>query len=264
MADPISLDWECVPEGWRPTDARAQGWNHPSIVERQRHLWAIYSELIRGTGPLAFRFYTKGAITPNDEGAHNFFMTFAYVLARAAHHRDSLAILDWGGGVGYYALMAQRLLPELALDYVIKELAGLAGLGRELMPWVRFETDEAVCFSRRYDLVLASSSIQYAQDWQALLTRLAAAARDWLFITRVPIVRRARSFVVVQRPHDYGYLTEYISWIINRNELLGHVEGLGLTLEREFIAGGRAKIHNAPEESETLGFLFRPVAARDT
>ena len=262
MAELVRLDWEYVPEGWRSADDRAHGWNHPSIAARQRHLWTIYSELIRGTGPLAFRFYTKDAITPNDEGAHNFFMTFAYVLARAAHHRDRLTVLDWGGGIGYYALIAQRLLPEVGLDYVIKELAGLAELGRELMPWVRFEVDELVCLSRRYDLVMASSSIHYEQDWQAVLTRLANAARDWLFVTRVPIIRRARSFVVVQRPHDYGYETEYISWILNRNEFLEHVEGLGLTLEREFIAGGRAKIDNAPEESETLGFLFRPVVPR--
>jgi len=261
VTEAVSLEWEYVPEGWQSLDIGG-GWNHPSIAARQRYLWPIYSELIEGTGPLAFRFYTKGAVTPTDEHAHNLFMTFAYVVARASRHRDRLAVLDWGGGIGYYALIAKRLLPDQDFDYVVRELAGLAQLGRELMPWVSFETDEAICLSRRYDLVVASCSIHYTHDWQATLSRLAAVARDWLFVTRVPIIRHAKSFVVVQRPHDYGYQTEYLSWIINRDELLAHMEGLGLTLEREFIAGPRAKVHNAPEASETFGFLFRSAAAR--
>ncbi len=144
-----------------------------------------------------------------------------------------------------YALIARSLLPDLSLDYVIKELPGLAALGRELMPWITFETDEATCLSRGYELVLASSSIHYAQDWRAVLTRIAAVADEWLFVTRVPIVRQAGSFVVAQRPREYGYSTEYISWIINRAELLDHLQSVGLVLEREFVARGRAKIRCA-------------------
>ncbi|HEV2551599.1 MAG TPA: hypothetical protein VGU20_30095 [Stellaceae bacterium] len=249
-------EWALAPEGWS-TSVGSNGWLDPSIVDTQRQRWATYSDLITGTGPLGFHLFTSGSITTSDESAHNVFMTFAYVVARAALRRRELSILDWGGGIGYYALIAQRLLPEVALDYVIKELPGLADLGRELMPMVRFECEELRCFSRSYDLVLASSSIQYSQNWRALLTQLATAANEWLYIARVPIVRRAKSFVVVQRPYHYGYRTEYFSWVLNKDELLAHIGNQRLTLEREVLAGRTSRLRGAPESIENLGFLFR-------
>jgi hypothetical protein len=40
---------------------------------------------------------------------------------------------------------------------------------------VDFREDES-CLERTYDLVVASSSLQYAEDWRGLLDRIAAAA----------------------------------------------------------------------------------------
>ena len=68
------------------------------------------------------------------------------------------------------------------------------------------------------------------------------------------------SFVVVQRPYAYGYQTDYLSWVINRAELLDAAAAAGLRLEREFIAGADTTYHGAPEISETAGFLFRRTA----
>ena len=153
-------EWEHVPEGWRHHDPRAIGWRHASIAATQRRTWATYSRLIRDTGPLAFNFFAKDEIVPTDESAHNGLMTFAYVLARAAQGKRQLSVLDWGGGPGHYALVAEALLPELTFDYVVKELPALCELGMELMPSVQFESDEAICFSRHYDVVLAINSIQ--------------------------------------------------------------------------------------------------------
>ena len=250
-------EWEHVPEGWRAGDRRADGWNDASVAATQRRRWPTYASLVRGTGPLAFHFFAKGEIVPNDQGAHNAFMTFAYALARASRGRDRLSVLDWGGGIGYYALLAENLLPEVAYDYVVKELPGLVALGRELMPWVAFETDAEACLARRYDLVLASSALQYEEDWRAVLGRLAGAAKAWVLIARLPSCRRAKSFVVVQRPHEYGYASEYISWVLNRDEVLACAVQHGLVLEREFLAGTRIAIHDAPEDAQPLGFLFR-------
>lgn len=259
----IRHEWEWVPEGWRDGDPRGAGWCHPSVIATQRQRWPVYSALIRGKGPLGFHLFAKGPIRENDQSAHNAFMSFAYVLTRAAHGKSRLSILDWGGGVGYYALIAEALLPEIALDYVVKEIPDFVALGRELMPSVRFESDADACFARRYDLVLASSSLQYSQDWIGVLSRLAAAAQPWLFLSRLPVVRRGDSFAVVQRPHEYGYDTEYISWVLSRDAVLAEAARLGLTLEREFLTGGTTRHQNAPEDTETLGFLFRATAPLD-
>lgn len=260
---PTRPEWEWVPEGWRDGDPRGAGWRHPSVIETQRRHWPIYSRLIRGKGPLAFQLFAKGPIRDNDQSAHNAFMSFAYVLARAARGKPRLSILDWGGGVGYYAEVARALLPEVVLDYVVKELPEFVALGRALTPSVRFESEAAACFSRRYDLVLASSSLQYSQDWMGVLSRLAAAAQPWLFLSRLPVARHGDSFAVVQRPHEYGYDTEYISWVLSRDAVLAEAARLGLTLEREFLTGGTTRHQNAPEDTETLGFLFRTTAPLD-
>jgi putative methyltransferase (TIGR04325 family) len=249
-------DWEYVREGWERSRGRTAGWRDPSIADTQRRRWAELAPVLRGTDPLDAHFF-GGKAGEGDESAHNVHLTFAYVLARAAGSRSPISVLDWGGGIGYHALLAERLLPDVKVDYVVKELPELAAIGRDLMPAVRFVTDPDSCFRRTYDLVFASSSIQYEEDWQGLVSKLAGAAQGWLFLARVPCVRGAPGFVVVQRPRRWGYRTEYRSWVLNRGEVLAQAECLGLHLEREFLAGPRSRFAKAPEDVEILSFLFR-------
>ena len=82
-------------------------------------------------------------------------------------------MLDWGGGVGYFALLCRTILPpEVDVDFHCRDVPLVCDAGRELLPEVTFWTDDA-CLEREYDLVVASSSLQYAEDWRALLGRLA-------------------------------------------------------------------------------------------
>ena len=172
--------------------------------------------------------------------------------------RQSLSVLDWGGSIGHYALAARSLLPELVLDYTIRDLPELRETLAAVQPGVTFApSDEAALWLRQYDLVFASNAIQYAPDWRAQTTALATATRHWLFLTCIPVVRRSGGFVIVQRPYTYGMATEYISWVFNRAELLSHLEGLGLILVREFLAGGPIDAQGAPEIAQHVGFLFR-------
>jgi putative methyltransferase (TIGR04325 family) len=259
VAAPILVrqpEWEYVPEGWRDADPRAAGWLHDSIVATQRAKWADVVRSFAGPGPLGIAHEAR-EITPHNYSAHNLTMSFAYVLARAARQAERLAVLDWGGGLGHYALVARAVLPEVAVDYVVHDLPGLCTAGRELLPSVAFSDDEAATFARQYDLVFASSSLQYARDWRLQMAKLASAARHWLFLTRLPTVATAPSFVVVQRPKAYGYDTEYISWMFNRGEMLAHAASCGLRLEREFLVDESPAVAGAPERSDGRGLLFR-------
>ncbi|MBV8167623.1 MAG: hypothetical protein JO021_12575 [Alphaproteobacteria bacterium] len=253
-ADRQLPEWEHVGPRWPVERAGVTGWDHPSVAAVMLDAMPTFLRVVGGTDPLGIF-----PLAPHlrSEGGHNISMTFGYVLARAAHAKSTLSMLDWGGALGHYALMAQYLLPEVALEVTIKERPALCRVGADLMPWVRFESDDAACFARRYDLVMASSSLQYAEDWRVTLGALARCAQPFLFVTRLSVVRRAPSFVVIQRPYAYGYQTEYLSWVINQAELLDAAAAAGLTLEREFIAGGATAHHGAPEVSETSGFLFK-------
>jgi putative methyltransferase (TIGR04325 family) len=153
-------------------------------------------------------------------------------------------------------VLAKRLVPDLELDYHCQELPAVSAQGRDVLPDVTFhDTDD--CFERRYDLVIASNSLQYEEDWQALLRRLASASGRFTFLTRVPVAREHPSFVALQRAYRYGYATEYVGWVFNRDELLGAAADSGLQLEREFLLFPELRVEGAPEMPTDAGFLFR-------
>jgi putative methyltransferase (TIGR04325 family) len=252
----MTPEWEYVPEGFaRPV----RGWDVEAVEAAYRGRWPEFVAATRGAEPLgiAHEVPVDANVVRDDPSWHNAVLTFGYVLARAARDRDRLSLLDWGGGPGHYAVLARALLPELELDYHSRDLPRLVALGRELFPDGTFHDDDA-CLGRTYDLVVASDSLQYAPDVAPLLLRLSAAARPWLFVAMLPVAREAESFVVVQHPDAYGYKTEYLGWVLNREEFLATARSSGLELEREFIAPGAIDADGAPERPVHLrSFLFR-------
>jgi putative methyltransferase (TIGR04325 family) len=253
-------EWEYLPGGWPKPAEQAAGWSHPSIVRTMLDRWPAFSEIVRSTKPLGIFPLAPQA---RSESAHNLAMTFGYLLARAAYGRKQISVLDWGGALGHYPLIGQALLPEIPLDITILDLPDLCAAGRELLPDVTFTTNDDECFGRRYDVVIASNSIQYVEEWRAILHRLVITSDQWLLVTRLPVVCQSPSFVVIQRPYGYGYQTEYVSWVFNRLEFLSQAENFGAVLEREFIAGGRTHYAGGEEASETVGFLFRVPFRQD-
>jgi putative methyltransferase (TIGR04325 family) len=185
-------------------------------------------------------------------------MTLGYVLARAASTSRTLSVLDWGGGLGHHYALAQRLLPDTEFDWHIRELPAVCREGKQTSPLVTFHEDDD-CLEGHYELVLASSSFQYAEGWQSLLHGLAEATTDFLLLTRLPVVERAPSFVVLQRAHAYGYATEYLGWVFNRGELFTATMAAGLDLERQFLLQEPLEIPGAPEHPSDAAFLFLPT-----
>jgi len=126
-----------------------------------------------------------------------------------------------------------------------------------MVPDGQFVDNDEAAFSRRYDLVLASSSLHYARDMYPLLTRLCAASGDWLMITRLPVVEEAEDFAVLQRPFAHGYRTQYAGWFVKRRRLLAAVQDSEFRLVRKFLVGEQPIVPGAPEQCRYRGFLFR-------
>jgi putative methyltransferase (TIGR04325 family) len=248
-------EWEYVPEGWaRP----AKGWDTEAIVAAYRERWPSYVAALAAPRPLGvYHEVVAGeSVEENDREAHNMLVSFAYVLARVARGRNRISMLDWGGGLGHYLALSRAVLPDLQVEYHCRELPAVAAAGRDLFPEAFFYSDDS-CLVRRYDLVLASSSLQYSETWQETLQDLAAATHSYLYATRVPLALRVPSFVVLQRAYRYGYETEYLGWVLNRGELLEQAEFAGLSLLREFLLFGQIDAEGAPERPvEHRGFLF--------
>jgi putative methyltransferase (TIGR04325 family) len=264
-APPEPPEWEYVPEGWaRASDPNVKGWNVDAIVEAYRAKWPSYVRALEGPRPLGVyhEVVEGGNVWTDDHSAHNMLVSFAYVLARAAHGKERVSVLDWGGGIGHYYVLARAVLPEVEIDYASKDVPKLTAYGRELFPEARFYEDES-CLERRYDLILVSGSLQYSEDWHGALARLAGATHGYLYVTRLPVAMHAPSFVVLQRAYAYGYDTEYVGWVVNRDELLRQAEAAGLALVREFLLAAQFAADGAPESPVGhRGFLFRPAAQR--
>jgi putative methyltransferase (TIGR04325 family) len=248
-------EWEYLPSGW-PPDATFRGWNAEGVATEQVQKWPVTMESAAGTGPFGLSNESPDSSGP-DYAFHNTIMSYGYVLARAACMRRQLSMLDWGGGLGHYYVYAKSLIPGLELDYHCRELPILVAAGRTVLPEVQFHDDDGVALSRTFNLVVASGSIHYSNDWSAVVMKLAAVAEDHLYVTRVPIVDRAPSFVVLQRPYAYGYDTEYPGWFLNRGDLLAVIEAAGLVVDREFLVDERPPVVGAPEAATYRGFLFR-------
>lgn len=247
--------WEYRPSGW--SGAGGEGWNAAGVAAAQRANWDAFLALTQGCGPLGIN-HTD--LAPHGESPlfHNLSMTFGYALARAAAGRDQVSILDWGGGAGHYYRLAQALLPGVRVDYTCHDVPVLCRLGRELNPGARFEESAEAALEPPRDLVLASGSLHYSQDWSATLANLAHCTTNLLLVTRLPTVLSTPSFVVVQRAHDCGYNTEYQGWFLNLSEFLASADASGLVLEREVVVDERPVVPGAPEQCLYRGFLFHP------
>jgi putative methyltransferase (TIGR04325 family) len=261
----LPREWEAVPAGWRAlqTDPHLRGWDVAAVAEANRRDFEALRAALESTLPLAVapehipdQRLAGATFGEVDVLLHNTVLGFAYALARAARGRRELSVLDWGGGVGHYALVARALFPDLNLRYHCKDVPATVAVGRTLLPEVEFFADDA-CFERRYDFVFASCSLHYSQDWADVLGRLARASDGYLLVTQLPVVHRAPSFVFVQRAYQYGYDTEYLGWCLRREALLRAAAGYGLRLERELINGFKPPVYGAPEPPEYRGFLFR-------
>lgn len=246
--------FEIVGSEWPvPVDSNP-GWEDPAIAAAQAERWPAFVAACAGTRPLDMP-HEAAEHTGRNMAFHNTYMSFGYVLARAEGGSGSLSMLDWGGGLGHYAVLAGALLPGVELDYHCKDLPAFAEHGARLLPKATFHTD-ARCLERTYDLVMASGSLQCSRDWRQVAEGLVGATGRYLYITRLPVLLTSPSVVVRQQARVQGFNDDLLGWFLNREELVSHVMSLGLTVQREFYVDEYPHVPEAAEQPDVRGFLF--------
>lgn len=197
---------------------------------------------------------TTGEITGGQttDGSRAMVLGFAFVIAKVARCVNTLSVLDFGGGLGGYYRIARNAVPDLKITYTVQELPDLCAIGRQARPDVRFVSSSAD-LERSYDLVVASSSLQYAEDWCGQFADLARHASPWLFVTRVMIFEDETRLLAERVPSG-----EATVWAFGRSEFLAVGASAGLCLVDEFaFQDSFDDIEGTSEKPTIRGFLFR-------
>jgi putative methyltransferase (TIGR04325 family) len=245
---------EYAPDGWqtRLDNSRSQGWNVDSVIDTEKVKWDAFCRNLEGPAPLGFSHEHTDMSATRDPNFHNVHISYAYVLALTAHKKDRISVLDWGGALGHYYLIAKAVLPDVSIEYHVKEVPLMSKTGKQLNPEVHWYNDES-CLERDYDLIMMNGSIGYMEDWADVLNRIANSVKEYLFLFRLLVVQNSPSFVAIQRLYNSMMLHQQL----NQVELLDAVKETGLTIVREFVVGDRPYIKGAPEQCEMRGWLFK-------
>ena len=167
-------------------------------------------------------------------------------------------VSGFGGGGGGHYFLSKDLLPEVELDYHIRELPLLCQKGRECLPEITWHDHDGEWFKKDYDLVMASGSLQYIENWQETTQKFVSATGSFLFITRLAVVYQHPSFVTLQRVPLFNLVEKF--WCFNYQELMNCLLPR-MKLVREFLIDDYPiKAQNAPESAPMQGFLFRPTS----
>jgi hypothetical protein len=138
--------FEYIPEGWMylETHPAVKGWNSAEVLAVYERNWPLFVSRLATKEPLSF---APGNSEASDINHQNTFLVFAYALALAAYGKTSVSLLDWGGAIGHYYLLAKTLLPGIDIQYHCKDVPVLVERGKQLFPEAYFYSDES-CFLR--------------------------------------------------------------------------------------------------------------------
>jgi putative methyltransferase (TIGR04325 family) len=158
------------------------------------------------------------------------------LAAEVAAKKGEVRVLDFGGGIGVNFVNIRAALPAGAkLHYDIVDSPANQNRWQLL-----FENSaNCGCFTEiprpSYDVVFASSTLQYIPDWVAVLARLADACERWIVLSRLPITR-GPAFVARQNvrfvngPHSGETAGTIPHRFFNREELIDVLRARGFEL----------------------------------
>ena len=236
-----------------PEDLR-NGWNSESLIDTKLKNWKRVVSICESPGPLGFSYENEDLLSLKDVSFHNIHITFGYILALATRMKNKISILDWGGGMGHYYLLAKALVPDVELDYHCVEVPNMVNLVKNINKDVKWYSDKTF-LHRKFDIVMVNASLQYVRDWKDFISEISSVTTEYFFLTRIPVVEQSQEFLAVQR--EGNVLMLHIQF--NLFELIKTIESNNFQLLREFVVGDKPFIKSAPEQCELRGWLFKKI-----
>jgi putative methyltransferase (TIGR04325 family) len=209
--------WEGVYSSFAEAGAAGPGFDGAIWRERSIQAAREYLSQIKRGEPLDYSLSQRNALLP---------VVTAMLLTR----QNSVRILDFGGGPGYGLMVLINALGNARrrIDYHVVDVENICEAGREL-----FSDGEGPCFhpvlppstGASFDLVHTSSTMQYIEDWRAMVGLLASYRAPYLAFEDV-FVGAFPNYVTVQ--NYYG--SRIAHWFLNFRDFVSEVERQGYEL----------------------------------
>jgi SAM-dependent methyltransferase len=143
-------------------------------------------------------------------------------------------VLDVGCGLGRYARFLRRPgAPTQGWRYAgVDRSEAILRHARQFCPGVEFASTEGSVTlpypDGSHDLVMASSMLQYTGEvWRAALREMRRVAQRYIFISRLPVLRRAPSAYCRQTVTQGGQRQQHYFTLLNRAEFEAGAAELG-------------------------------------
>jgi len=215
-------------------------------------VWLADMERYTSTALMALR--NEDGIPENVPQYH---ALLSILVASLATSKRPLRVIDFGGGMGIGFVNMMRCLPEdMACEYLVVDNEASCDRGRRLFrdfPSLRFTPHLPQKFGA-VDVLVLSSVLQFVENHEELLTKLASfAPRLWLF-TFVP-AGNIPTFATAQLNVPESVLP---AWFFNLRELIETIETRGYelifrsALDRVFDMSNFPLTHQLPRQCNLL------------
>lgn len=227
--------WEGIYRSFAETPGNAAVFTESTWVERSRNKALRIRELAR-----------TAATSPSAGGVHEYCLPV--IAAVAQTEAPHLRILDFGGAVGFtFHAVASALGRPKDVELHIVDNAAICKAGREVFadePRVSFH--ERVPDDLHAEIVHLGSSIQYVDDWAALIEVLVAHGPKYLVFDDVPAgpiptFATAQYYYGRYIPHRFFNLDEFV-------DTVSRVTGYELFYKARYLGAGPYPMDHFPED----------------
>jgi len=181
----------------------------------------------------------------------------AFLEGVASRNKNTIRVLDVGGGLGQYFFLLEKLAPSIQFEWVILETTALCELAKSVAPpeknikWISSLDDAQGIF----DIALLSSVIQYLESPFELLDDLIKVAK-FLIVNRLPLISSRNEKICIQRPGFRESKGSYPVHILNEDKVIAYFEARGQILCRWFVPQDVAVVRF--KKIINQGLTFRP------
>jgi len=184
------------------------------------------------------------------------FIAAVGICLEASRPGSHVRVLDFGGAFGHLFGVATSAFPNLSWEWTVVETPTMVAMaaGTDVGRSISWTSDLDSALGERWDLVLASGTIQYVPDPIGVLTKLGGMA-PYVLLTRLPLWPVDRHLPAVQRLSRRDRAGAYPTWVFSEEVLLQEVGAIGEVVLRFDVPEDTARI--AGHRNTYTGMLIR-------